>query len=65
VQGVVTQFDGHIGRGVVVTANGTQYGFHCVQIADGSRAIAVGTEVEFAVVPGPLGQWEAAHIRPQ
>ncbi|HEY1739918.1 MAG TPA: cold-shock protein [Acidimicrobiia bacterium] len=62
---MVTQFDGHIGRGVVLRADGTQYGFHCVQIADGSRTIAVGTEVDFDTTPGPLGRWEAANIRPR
>ena len=34
-------------------------------IADGTRTIAVGTAVEFEVVPGHLGRWEAAAIKPQ
>jgi cold shock CspA family protein len=64
MRGVVSEFDGHMGRGVVRAADGTSYGFHCVAIADGSRTIAVGTAVDFEVVPGPLGRWEAADIRP-
>ncbi len=63
MEGVVTAFDGHVGRGVV-RAGGADYGFHCVQIADGTRTIAVGTAVEFDLVPGPLGRWEAGAIRP-
>ena len=65
MHGVITQFDGHIGRGVVRGADGSDYGFHCVQIADGSRTIAVATEVDFDTIPGPLGRWEAAQIGPR
>ncbi len=64
MRGVVTQFDGHVGRGVVRGENGNEYGFHCVEIADGTRTIAVRTNVEFELMPGPLGTWEAANIRP-
>jgi CspA family cold shock protein len=65
VHGVVNAFDGHVGRGVVRGDDGTDYGFHCVAIADGTRQIAVGTAVDFDVTPGPLGRWEATQIRPQ
>jgi CspA family cold shock protein len=64
VHGVVSAFDAHVGRGVVRADDGGEYGFHCVQIADGARTIAVGTKVEFDVIAGPLGRWEAAVIRP-
>ena len=64
VRGVVTDFDPHGGLGVIADANGVRYPFHCTQIADGSRAIEVGTTVEFAVVPGGIGRWEAAAIQP-
>ena len=43
-------------------ADGTDYPFHSTRIADGTRTIAVGTSVEFEVVPGQLGRWEAAAI---
>ena len=44
--------------------DGTVYPFHCTVIADGTRTIAVGAAVEFEVVPGHLGRWEAAAVRP-
>ena len=40
------------------------YPFHCTAIADGTRTIALETRVEFEVVPGRLGRWEAAAIMP-
>ena len=43
-------------------ADGTGYPFHCIEIADGSRDIAVGTAVDFALLP-KLGRYEAADIR--
>ena len=42
-----------------------RYPFHCTRIADGSRTIAVKTAVEFELVPGQLGRWEAADITPE
>ena len=63
MHGVVTSFDAHVGRGVVRSDEGVDYGFHCVQIADGTRTIAVNTAVDFEVIPGPLGTWEAANLR--
>jgi cold shock CspA family protein len=62
--GLVTSFDPHVGLGVVRGDDGTEFAFHCTQIADGSRCIAPDTSVEFAVVPGHLGRWEATDIRP-
>lgn len=62
-RGVVTEFDEQVGLGVVRTDNGWELPFHCTQIADGSRSIAVGTHVELDVVPGHLGRWEAARLR--
>ncbi len=60
--GTVSEFDEHRGLGVVTGGDGNHYPFHCTQIADGSRTIAVGAEVRFAVRPGGLGRWEAAEI---
>ncbi len=44
---------------------GDQHFFHCTAIADGSRTIEIGARVRFAVVPGRLGRWEAADLRPE
>jgi cold shock CspA family protein len=59
--GTVTAFDERRGLGTV-TADGREFAFHTTQIADGSRAIRIGQAVEFAVVPGRRGDWEAAAI---
>jgi cold shock CspA family protein len=64
MQGVVSAFDERRGLGTVTTADRTSYPFHATRIADGSRRIAVGTKVDFAVVPGNLGRWEAADLTP-
>jgi CspA family cold shock protein len=60
--GVVVGFDGGVGLGLVGGDDGGMYPFHCTQIADGSRTIDVGTPVEFSVVPGQLGRWEATAV---
>lgn len=61
--GTVREFDESVGLGVVVDTTGRELGFHCTEIADGSRTIAVGATVAFAVVAGRLGRWEAADVR--
>jgi CspA family cold shock protein len=61
--GTVTEFDEPVGLGVVTADDGTRYPFHCTQIADGTRTIAVGTKVHFAVW-SRLGTYEAAEITP-
>ena len=40
-----------------------RFGFHCTQLADGSRTVAVGTRVDFRLLAGRGGRWEAADIR--
>ncbi len=60
--GVVETFDGHVGLGQVRGEDGRLWPFHCTEIADGSRSIAVGTRVEFTVAPGQLGVWEARAV---
>lgn len=62
-EGTVVAFDAHRGLGEIDGRDGRRYPFHCTGIADGSRDIPVGMAVEFTVVPGPLGRWEAAAIR--
>jgi cold shock CspA family protein len=65
MHGVVSEFDERRGLGTVSAADGTTYPFHATSIAGGTRTIAIGTEVDFAVVPGNLGRWEAADVRPR
>jgi CspA family cold shock protein len=60
--GTVTEFDAKRGLGIVEHADGRRFRFHCIQIADGTRTIAVGTPVTYELAPGPLGEWEATAI---
>jgi len=62
-RGRVDEFDGHRGLGTVVCDDGSVFPFHCVSIADGSRDIAVGQEVEFGV-EFKVKREEAVAIRP-
>jgi cold shock CspA family protein len=63
VTGSVAEFDEAKGYGTVRTDDGRELFFHCTQIADGTRTIPVGVNVEFDIVPGHNGRWEAADIR--
>jgi len=63
--GTVAAFDEPRGYGTVRTEDGRDLFFHCTQIADGTRTIPVGVAVEFEVVPGHNGRWEASGIRPR
>jgi CspA family cold shock protein len=60
----VVAFDDARGLGEIEAADGSRYGFHCTQISDGSRTIAVKTLVEFEVAPGHLGTWQAVGVTP-
>jgi len=62
VVGRIAAFDQKRGRGEITASDGRVYAFHSTAIADGTRNIAVGTEVEFEVVPAQLGTWEAAAV---
>jgi cold shock CspA family protein len=63
--GTVIAFDDPAGLGIVRDeAGGEEFGFHCTQIADGTRTIAIGTAVRFTVAPGHRGQWEAQGLTP-
>ena len=63
--GAVVDFDEPAGYGHVVADDGSgEWFFHCTAIADGTRTIAVGAKVRFAVVPGHLGRYEATDLRP-
>jgi CspA family cold shock protein len=61
--GTVSDFDEPSGLGVIISADGVEFPFHCVEIADGSRTIEVGIDVEFQPLR-KLGRVEAAAIRP-
>ena len=60
--GTVAEFDEHRGLGMLRADDGRELFFHCTRIADGSRSVAVGARVTFAVVPGRRGRWEAADL---
>ena len=61
VSGVVREFAE--GRGIgSIESDGHSYFFHCTQITDGTRTVRIGAAVEFAIVPGRSGDWEAARI---
>lgn len=62
-RGRVVDFDEHVGLGHVVDAAGAELLFHCVEIADGTRTIPVGQDVEFDVRP-KFGRAEATNLRP-
>ncbi|MFV0307680.1 MAG: hypothetical protein ACK5OX_08050 [Desertimonas sp.] len=62
--GTVTQFDDYVGLGEVTDVDGTVFVFHCVEIADGSRTIDVGIDVDFDVRV-KFGNAEAARLRPR
>jgi cold shock CspA family protein len=64
--GAVVAFDEATGLGAVRDeTDGREYGFHCTAITDGTRTIAVGTQVQFAVAPGHRGLWEARALTPK
>jgi cold shock CspA family protein len=62
--GAVVEFDSQVGLGVVESDDGKRFSFHCIEIADGTREIAIGTAVTFALL-AKLGRYEAADIRPR
>jgi cold shock CspA family protein len=63
-RGTVARFDAGRGVGEIAGHDGATYPFHATVIADGTRNIADGVEVEFDVVAGHLGRWEATAVRP-
>lgn len=64
-RGVVVAFDDALGYGDVQSTDDQRtYFFHCTQISDDTRTIAVGAEVTFRVVAGRMGRWEAVDVLP-
>jgi cold shock CspA family protein len=61
MRGTVTSFDKVVGLGEITRDDGSVVPFHCIVIADGSRDIPIGTEVEFDVMC-KLGRYEADHV---
>jgi cold shock CspA family protein len=61
-EGVVAVFDEDRGDGIVRDDQGREFYFHCVNIADGTRRIDVGTRVRAARVVGLRGRDEAADV---
>lgn len=61
--GSVTAFDAAVGLGTIESEQGESHAFHCIEIADGSRAIDVGALVAFDLL-AKFGRHEAANIRP-
>jgi cold shock CspA family protein len=60
--GTVRTFDERRGMGEITSEDGDVFAFHSTAIANGSRRIAEGAQVEFDVVAGLPGCWEAAAI---
>ena len=60
--GRVVSFDAAVGLGEIESSTGERHLFHCIEIADGSRTIAVGTTVSFDLL-AKFGRYEAASIR--
>lgn len=60
--GEVVAFDESRGLGTVRGPDGREWPFHCTRIADGTRTVAIGAAVVFAIAPGPPGGWEATGL---
>ena len=61
MNGRVVAFDPAVGLGEVAGADGATYPFHCIEIADGTREIALGAAVTFVPL-AKLGRYEAAGV---
>ena len=61
MRGTVTMFDKVVGLGEITRDDGWVVPFHCIVIADGTRDIPIGAEVEFDLMC-KLGRYEAAHV---
>ena len=61
-QATVCSFDDDAGLGVVEVAGVGEVPFHCTAIADGTRTIAVGTEVVCHLTAAHHGRVEAVGL---
>jgi cold shock CspA family protein len=62
VSGVVESFDDRRGDGFIVSESGERLYFHCVNILDGTREIAVGQRVSAVRHVGHVGRDEASDV---
>lgn len=62
MRGSVTEFDDAAGLGTVTADDGTQFLFHVIEIADGSRSIEVGRAVGFRPL-ARFGRFQAGDIQ--
>lgn len=62
--GTVEEYDQARGWGTIVGDDGEVLGFHCTQIADGTRTIRVGARVRYARRAAHLGRYEAGAVSP-
>lgn len=62
--GTVVSFDRDVGLGELLGDDGVRLPFHCIEVTDGSRDIAVGARVRFGHRL-KLGRVEAAQLIPQ
>ena len=62
LRGVVVDFDEARGDGSMTTDQGEHLYFHCLEIADGSRRVAVGARVVARRAAGHLGRDEARDV---
>jgi len=60
-KGAVVSFDEAVGLGEVRRVDGERFGFHCIELADGTRTIEQGTPVTFGLL-AKLGRYEAARL---
>ena len=63
--GTVEEFDDPRGLGTIRGEDGSAYPFHCTALVDGTRTIDEGAPVDFEVVAGRMGRWEATRIAKQ
>jgi CspA family cold shock protein len=61
MNGTVREFDEAQGLGVIATADGNSFAFHCIEIADGTRTIDAGQAVSFRPLPR-FGAFQAGAI---
>ncbi len=64
LRGSVSEFDDAKGLGTVRGDDGTEYQFHCIEIADGTRTIVVGQSVWFQTL-ARFGRLQAGCVHKQ
>jgi hypothetical protein len=64
IEGVIAAFDDARGDGVFRDHRGESLYFHCVNILDGSRTIAVGVRARARRAVGHLGYDEVVDVAP-